>query len=296
MPIIQDFEYVKPNTIKEAIGCLARYRGAARVLAGGTDLVGWLRDAAVKPKAIIDLKGINGWDKITYRDRTLKIGALVTFNQLIASRLVREKFPVLYEACRTVGSAGIRNRATLAGNICSAVPCCDSGPALLVYEAQVRVTGKNGSRIIPITRWFQGPRKTALKNDELMTEIVIRQPAGRHAGCYVKLGRYQGEDLAQAGVAILALPKNTYRIAFGAVAPRPLRGARVEELLKGKMLTAEVIQEAKHLAEEEISPITDIRASREYRTKMIAVMLERGLAAAVARFTGSGPAYGANLI
>jgi carbon-monoxide dehydrogenase medium subunit len=124
----------------------------------------------------------------------------------------------------------------------------------------------------------------------------VALPKNKHAGCFVKLRRYEGEDLAQASVVVLALAGHDYRIAFGAVAPRPIRAGKIESLLAGKPLSDSLIREAVRLLPEVIAPITDIRASREYRAHMVGVMLDRGLRAAVARLAGAGPEYGTSLI
>jgi carbon-monoxide dehydrogenase medium subunit len=195
-----------------------------------------------------------------------------------------------------VASVGIRNRATMVGNLCSAVPCCDSGAVLLVYDAAVQVTGPAGKRKVPLRKWFLGPRKTVLKRGEIATGVVVPLPKQKHGACFVKLRRYEGEDLAQASVTVLALAGNSYRISFGSVAPRPIAAERIEALLEGQPLSDDLIQQAVRLVPEEIAPITDIRATKEYRLHMVGVMLERGLRAAVARLAGTGPDYGTSLV
>ncbi|HON84173.1 MAG TPA: FAD binding domain-containing protein, partial [Caldisericia bacterium] len=202
----------------------------------------------------------------------------------------------LWEAAKNVASTGIRNRATLAGNICSAVPSLDSGPALLVYEAEVILKSKDGERKVNINEFFLGPRKTVLKEDEFVYGVNVPLPQKKNGGSYVKLGRYNGEDLAQVGIGILVLEGNEYRIAHCAVGPVSARAKKIEQLLNGKPLNDSLIEEAKKLIEEEISPITDIRATKEYRIHMAKVMLERGLKAAVNRMNGKGPDYGEKLI
>jgi len=296
MPIVHEFEYLKPGSIEEAVRLLKARGVAARVLAGGTDVVSELRDGLIAPDLLIDIKGIAGLDTIASDDGMLTIGPLVTFTDLIDSSVVRHEFPVLWEAARSVGSTGIRNRATMVGNICSAVPCCDAGPPLLVYEAAVQVAGRDGPRSIPIADWFLGPRKTALRSGEIVTSVHVSRPADGHGGAYVKLGRYKGEDLAQASVAVLALRGDRYRVAFGAVAPRPVRAPRIESLMEGRVLDDAVIEGAKRLVPEETAPITDVRASEEYRAHMLPVMFERGARAAVGRLAGEGPAYGTRLV
>lgn len=296
MAIVHEFKYFKPSSIDEAIELLSEYGAKARVLNGGTDLVVRIKDGFETPDVVIDIKGLDELKKLEFKDNKLIVGSLVTFNELIDNETVKDRFPLLWESAKTVASMGIRNRATMVGNICSAVPSLDSGPALLLYEAYVVVKGKDGERKIPIEEWFLGPRKTALKEGELVEYIEIPLPQKKYCGCYIKLGRYNGEDLAQVGVGVLALEGKEYRVAFCAVGPKPNRAKKIEELLKGKEISDSLIEEAKKLVEEEISPITDIRATKEYRMHMAKVMLDRALKAAVNRLKGKGPDYGTRLI
>lgn len=296
MAITHTFDYVKPRSLREAISFLARRGGRTRPLAGGTDLITLIADAAVLPDWVMDIKGIRELKGLELRGHKLWIGARATFTDVLECAPLRKRFPVLPEMAQWVASNGVRNRATLVGNICSAVPCCDTGPILLIYEATVLVQGPRAKRIIPIKEWFVGPRKTALKPNELVLGVEVEPPREKHAACFVKLRRYKGEDLAQASVSIMALPNNRWRIAFGSVAPTPVRGYGIEALLEGKPLSDDLIQEAVSLLPKEIAPITDIRATREYRLHMVGVMLSRGLRAAASRLAGEGPEYGTELI
>ncbi len=292
--IAKEFEYRRPTTLEEATQILAGHPGSARVLAGGTDLVAWLRDDAVAPDLVVDIKAIPDLHDITIDEDTLHLGSLVTFSDLINSPIVTERAPLFAEMAETVASTGIRNRATLVGNICSAVPSCDAGPVLLGYDATVHVIGPDGARSIDINDWFTGLRETACSDAEIVSHLTIAVP--RHGGVYVKLMRYAGEDLAQAAVGIVVYPGDQYRVAFGAVAPTPFRSERIEAVLNGKPLDDALIAEAVALVADEISPITDMRATAAYRTRMTEVMLERGLPAAHSRLDGDGPAYGTRLI
>ena len=304
MAITHDFEYFKPSEISDAVGILMKF-DRAEILAGGTDLVNILKERAKcsNPtacietlQAVVDIKGLETLRTLTLEDGRLKVGALVTFRELMESPLVKEHLPVLPEVAGTVASGGVRNRATMAGNICSGVPCMDSGPVLRLYDAEVVVQGPQGTRVVPVSQWFVNVRRTDIRKGEILTRIEIPVPAGKHGAAYVKLRRYQGEDLAQASVCIVALPGNHYRVAFGAVAPVPVRSQRIEQFLDGHAVTDELIAEAKELIPAEIAPITDVRATAEYRTHMVKVMFERGLKAAAARLAGQGPAYGTHLI
>ena len=159
MTIIEDYAYHAPSSLAEAVKLLATVGPRARVLAGGTDLVPWLRDQRVEVDALIDLKRVGELASLEIVRDQLAIGALVTFSELVSSPLVIEQLPVIAEMAASVASVGIRNRATMAGNICSAVPSCDAGPVLLALEAEVHLVGPDGDRRVPISAWFQGPRR-----------------------------------------------------------------------------------------------------------------------------------------
>ena len=265
-------------------------------MAGGTDLVVRLKDGRDEPAAVIDLKGIKELERLEASDDALLIGALVTFTDIIESETVREKLPLLWEAATNVASMGVRNRATLVGNICSAVPSLDSGPALLVHEAEVLVRGPDGQRRIPITEWFTGPKRTALGAGELVTGVAVPLPRDAHAGCYARAGRYAGEDLAQVGVAVLAFEGKRYRVAFCAVGPVPARAKRIEAVMEGNFPDPKLLWKARQRIPDEIAPITDIRASKEYRAHMAGVLLERSVLTAVRRLINRGPGYGQRVV
>jgi len=295
MPIVHQFDYAKPRTLEEVFNLFARHKNYA-LLAGGTDLVNMLKENVAKPDVVIDLKGLELLNTISFENGALIIGAGVTFSDLIESKIVQDKFPVIVEIAKTVASIGVRNRATVVGNICSSVPCMDSGPLMLAYDANVIVEGPGGGRIIPAEKWFIAPRKNSLQRGELITGVSLPLPRHKHAGCWVKLGRYDGEDLVQVSLLLLALMDGTFRISFGAVAPVPVRAKKIEQLLNGQNLEPAIIKKATMLIEQEIKPITDVRASKEYRMHMAKVMFTRGLQAALSRLNGGGPEYGTRLL
>jgi CO/xanthine dehydrogenase FAD-binding subunit len=288
------FDYAKPKHLDEALDIISKSVNPF-ILAGGTDLIDMLKESSVKPDMVVDLKGIETFNQITFMDDELIIGAGVTFSELIESKIINEHFPVIAELSRTVASLGIRNRATMIGNICSAVPCMDSGPLLSAYSATINVAGPGGVRKIPAEKWFIASRKTAITKGEIVTGISITNP-GKHGGCFVKLGRYEGEDLAQVNLIILALADGTFRISFGSVGPVPIRAKKIEHFINGHAVTHSLMEESFKLIEEEIKPITDIRATKEYRMHMAKIMFERGLNAAVSRLSGGGPEYGKSVI
>ena len=288
------FDYAKPKHLNEVLEIISKYLNPF-ILAGGTDLVDMIKEGIVHPDIVVDLKGIEQFKQITFKNEILSIGAGVTFSELIESKIIREHFPVIAELSRTVASLGIRNRATMIGNICSAVPCMDSGPLLVAYDATIITAGPKGERKIPAEKWFIASRKTAIEKGEIVTGVTITSP-DKHGSCFVKLGRYEGEDLAQVNLIILALKDGTFRIAFGSVAPVPIRAKKIEQLINGQSVTPSLIEEACKLIEQEIKPITDIRATKEYRMHMAKIMFERGLNAAISRLNGGGPEFGKSLI
>jgi CO/xanthine dehydrogenase FAD-binding subunit len=296
MAITHSFDYARPETLSEAIALLENAGAGAMILAGGTDVVPNLRDELIAPELIVDIKRIPGMSDIKLAGDMLFIGPLVTFSTLMESEAVRDGFPVFYEMGLRVSSRSVRNRATIAGNICSAVPCCDAGPVLLVHDARVHVLGPMGERTIHMTDWFRDARKTALEPAEIVVGIAVPAASANCAGSFVKLGRYRGEDLAQASVAVLVSKAYEYRIAYGSVAPTPRRAKKLESAIRGELPSDALFEKARKYVPRETSPITDVRATAEYRAHMLNVMLERGIRAAVSRLKGEGPPYGTPLV
>ncbi len=290
------FDYKRPKTIGEVIQLLDKYRASAKLLLGGTDLNLMLTEDLVNAHIVIDLKNIEGLDILQIKEGNLIIGAGVTFSQIIDSSMMKEKFPIIWESSRTVASMGIRNRATIVGNICSAVPSADSAPALLNREAVVVTISTQGKREIPIEDFFTRPRKTSLLENEMVMHIEIPVMEKKFGGSYIKMGRYRGEDLAQVGVATLVTEELNYKISYCAVGPKPFRVKEAENLLKGKEFSGELTQELKDIILKSVSPISDIRSSKEYREKMCIVLLERSLKASLSRMKNGEPSYGTDLL
>ncbi len=296
MTIALDLAYVAPTSLEDALGQLADGDATTVLLAGGTDVIARLRDDAIQPTRLVDIKRIPGLSSVEIREGSLHVGCLVTFSDLLASDLVQDRFPGLEEMARLVASVGIRNRATVVGNICSAVPSCDAGPVLLTHDAVIHTTSPAGERAIPIDRWFVGPRRTAIEDGEIVTHLTVPVPRNHHGAAYARLSRTRGEDLAQASVAVLLEPGHRYRVAFGAVAASALRARRIEALIAGSRVDAELVDRAVDLVHDEVAPITDVRATAHYRLRMCEVMLRRALTAATGRAAGDGPRYDVALI
>ncbi len=277
------FDYLAPKTIDEALSLLAQHKGKARLIAGGTDVVPQLKRRKIKPpQYIIDLKGIPGLDYIKYDAKNgLSIGALATIQAVEASPIIQEKFNVLFQAAESMASPQVRNRGTIAGNICNAVPSADSAIALLALEAKLKLVSPKGERTVNIEEFFTGPNQTVLDDQELLQEIQIPTPPPKSQGVFLKLGPRKAMDLAIVGVAVLVDLKDgacrDIRIALEAVAPTPIRAKKAEAVLKGQTLDDNLIGKAAQTAAEESKPIDDHRASAEYRREMVEVLVRRAI-------------------
>jgi carbon-monoxide dehydrogenase medium subunit len=272
------FEYFEPATLAEASALLARYGGRAQPLAGGTDLLVELKEQLRRADCVVNIKmipGIGGWG---FDPRAgLRIGALVTARELEVSELIREKYPSLLQAVRELGSIQVRNRATIVGNVCRASPSADTLPPLIADGAVVSIHGGQGTRSVPLEDFFSGPGKTVLKNDELVTEIAVPAPAPRTGKVYIKHGRRRAMELATVGVAVTLTEGSEIRIVLGAVAPTPIRAKKAEALLRGRRIDAPLIERAARAAVEESRPISNVRASADYRREMVGVLTRRAL-------------------
>lgn len=273
---MKEFEYLRPETIEEAIALRCEHEGCSVLLNGGTDIVIQLRERLIAPEYVIDIKHIPGLNKITFsKEDGLYIGACVTMNEIGDNEDVKRYYPFLAEAARCVGSKQIRNRATLIGNIVNASPLCDTGTPLYVCEAKMCVVGTYGKREVPITEFITFVRRTVLKPDEIV--VGCKVPYNEEAiGIFTKVSRRKEVDLSTICGTVLKLG-DSYRMAFGAVAPTPIRLPKTEALLNGKKLTLKLMEEAAKLACTEISPINDIRASKKYRLDVVEVTVRRSL-------------------
>ncbi len=293
---MHSFDYQKPVNLKDALSLRSKWGKSSSLLLGGTDLLLAIDGETLKPDLIIDLKGISELGKIIESADSIAIGAAVTYAALINSPIIKNNYPVIWESSRLVASTGVRNSATLAGNICNAVPSAESSTPLLVRNAVVHIASAEEKRSVPITDFFTGPRKTVVKENEIVTSVSIPSEMGKIGESYIKLGRYRGEDIAQVGVSVFVDAGFNYRIAYAAVGPVPLRIYEAEDLLKGKKITSELIKKSQEIIIDKVSPISDIRASKEYRVHMCRIMFDKAVRAAVSRMSSSQPEYGKRLI
>lgn len=271
------FDYYKPETTEEAVSMLKQYGENSAVIAGGTDLIPKMKSGIIKPKQLITLESISELRGISYSDEEgLRFGAMVSLRELENEAVVKNHYPALYEGMHSMASTQIRNTATVAGNICNAVPSADTAPALIVLDAKIKTEGPEGSRIIDAEDFFKGVCKTALQQGELVTEIMIPPCKENSESTYIKYTVRKALELAMVGVAVnLTSTKGIcedIRIGLGAVAPVPKRAGNAENFLRGKELTKEnILQAAEIASKEDCTPISDMRASAAYRREMVKV-------------------------
>lgn len=282
--VLPKFDYIAAVDLDEASNTLAELGPTARVMAGATDLIIPMKDHAIQPEPeyLIDIKKIKGLDYLEYdEEEGLKVGALTTLRTLEHSALVKEKYPAVAAAAKSIASTQIRAKGTMAGNICNASPSCDSGPIVVASDAVILVHGREGERKIKGGDFFKGVKKTVLEPGEIVTGIVFPPLAKNQKAVYIKHAVRKAMDLAIVGVAVVITVEDGVctdaRIALGAVAATPIRVPKAEEALIGKKLTDDVIEDAAQLAMDSCSPISDIRASKEYRSAMVRVFTKRAI-------------------
>ena len=277
-------EYIAPSCLEDALKIKQEKGADARVIAGGTDLILRMRDRLLAPGILVDLRQFS-LDKITSHNDEIHLGASVTLSQLLHSSEIATEFPALLEACRPFAGPPIRNRGTLGGNIVNASPAADLVPPLMAYDASIVLSSSSGDRVMPLTEFLTGPGQTVMRPDEILTEVRIPLVPPATVASFTKLGQRRSMaisivnlgirvTLAATGVVIDA------RIVLGSVAPTVVRAIAAEGILEGNKISTELIEQAANKASEEISPITDVRASKHYRLQMTKVLVRRALNAA----------------
>ena len=269
----------------EACKFLLEYEDS-RVIAGGTDL---LVEKNPRIRYLVDISKLN-LDFIEVDDEHIRIGACTSFRRIEKDNALKNQpYSSLVEAARTIGGVAIRNQATIGGNLCNAVPSADSPPPLMVLDSKVKIVSPEGERIVPIENFFEYVRKTDLRRGEIVTEIQIPKPRTRSGTSFIKLGR-AADDISVVNVAArvtLGDGRELWdaRLVLGAVAPVPLRAKKAEEQLMREGI--ESISEVARVAAGEARPISDVRASAEYRRDMCRVLSERALKIALDRAEAS---------
>ncbi len=274
---MRQFDYLRPKSLKEALQQKKTIAGA-KFISGGTDLLVQIKNRELQPPALISLRSIPELASIEINGGA-RIGALATISDIIQHNELGLNYPVLLEAARRLGSVQIRNVATVGGNLCNCSPSADMALPLLVLEAKVRLRTAKARREIQISEFFKGPGKSCLSSDEILTDILLDPPHQKAKATFLKKGRVK-MDLAIASLAVLLEMERgkcrKARIAAGSVAPVPLRLYKVEDLFEGAAISKDLVSKAQQLASEIVSPITDIRATEEYRRQIVGVYVRRG--------------------
>jgi len=277
-----NMEYFVPKNKSEAVILLGKHKGGVRIIAGGTDVIPEMRAKAIQPQALIDISHLRNLSYIKEEKKRVRIGALTTISEISSSKIIQKYAPILSQAANQLGNPLVRNRATIGGNLADASPAADTAVPLLALEAKI-ITGRDEGkrRAIPIDRFFTGPNQTVLRRDEIIKEIIFPKPGSNTKMGYVKLGLRNAMAISVVSLAILMEMEGNKckraRIGLGAIAPTPIRAYRTEDLLMEKQITNELIEECCKRVEQEVHPITDIRASAEYRREMTSVLLGRAI-------------------
>jgi carbon-monoxide dehydrogenase medium subunit len=301
---MKKFDYLRPQTLEEALSLLNQHGKKAKLIAGGTDVIVMIKQKAMAPDVLISLQGIPGLNQIKYNG-SLSIGPMVTHRAIEKSEVIKNNFSALADAVDDLGSIQIRNVATIGGNICTAAPSADTATPLLVLGTQVRIKDPKEEKTLPIEEFFKGPGETVLKTGEMVQELLIPKLLPNTGSAYYKLQRRLALDLPILGVSVLlSLDKNKVtcsdllctaspistilhkmeedeiickdvRIALGVAAPTPMRALKAEALLRGKKLGDELLEEVANTASQEAQPRDTLRGEAWYRRDMVRVLVKR---------------------
>ena len=287
------FDYEKPTSLAEAGELLAQTYGKGCVLAGGSDVLLRIEEEIIQPQVLIDIKGLPELRKISFSaDAGLSLGATTTLNRVAIHNDIRRYYPLLAEVSNRVGSARIRNRATIGGHICMALPTSDLPPTLLCYDAVCHLWSAHGERSVPLFDFYKGTRQTVLKPEELLVRITLPTPWAQSRGVYHNLRQGQGGHFTLAGAAVFARKAQAHplewRIALAAVAPHPIRAYEAEAYLQTTEPDRTVAEKAAELATRAAQPSDDILASARYRKAMVGVLVRRGIEEVFEQLSGRG--------
>jgi carbon-monoxide dehydrogenase medium subunit len=283
------FEYFAPKTPAEAFELVGRLGSKAKILAGGTDLVVLMKQSVVKPEYLIDISNIEELKGIKYEPgKGMEIGAITKNAEVQYSEIVKQKYPALAYAAGEIGSSQVRHMGTIGGNSCNASPSAETPAPLVAYGTTVVVSGAAGEREMPLEDFIQGVRRIDLKEGEILTKFKLPEPAPRSAARYAYMGSRDANEIDSVNMAVnieLEADKKTVKsvkLVMGSVFIKPLISKGVPALLVGQKLSDELVEKAAEAAQGEAKPITDVRASAEYRHTIVGVLARRLLKEAFA--------------
>ncbi len=284
---LRPFELLEPKSLQDAVQTLASAGPGAKVLAGGLDLISRMTRWQVDPPCLVSLQRISGLDFLEVGDHgQLRIGPMTTLRALELSGIVRDKWLLLQETAHQIASVQVKTMGTLIGNLCVATPASDMAPALYVLGAELQLTGPEGVTSVPIADFFVPVCQSVLTPQQIVTEVSV-PPLPAHAGTAFRKLAHTKACIAKVNAAVLVTIEDGVcseaRIALGAVAPTVVRARQAELALRGRAITRELAAEAAELAAAEATPISDLRATAEYRKHMVAVLTRRAIMAAADR-------------
>lgn len=273
------FDYQEPANLQQTFALLEQHGDDARVIAGGTSLIIWMRQRLLMPKVVISLARIPNFDKIEFNERDgLSIGAGARHRDIELSPVVKQRYPLLHETFKKVAQPRIRNMGTVGGNLAGGDPLTDPGASLIALDAQVTIASRKGYRTIPLEDFFVDYYQTALNSGELLTEIRVPPPS-RPAWSHIKFTPRSIEDFATVGVAITLRAKDgiceDVRLGLNSVAPIIVRAKQAERALRGKKIDAAALREMGEIAATEVDPMDDNRGSAAYKRELVKVLVPR---------------------
>jgi carbon-monoxide dehydrogenase medium subunit len=278
---LPDFQYLKPKTLQEAMQLLDEHKDEAKIMAGGIGLLAFMKERLVDPRWVIDIKAID--ELHTLRDegaKGLTIGAATNMNQLLAFEPLKEKYTALRECISLLSDPVLRNRSTLVGDICEALPYVDGPTPLLLFDTEIEAASVKGRRRIPMPEFIKGIAETALQPNELVVAIHLKSPPENTRSVFLK--HTSSSEFSVVNLAALCAnptkPENRIvRLAYGALAPTPARVHEVEKVFKTKSPVSQLIDETVAVVKKSTEPMTDVLAKSEYRSHMLEVMTIKAL-------------------
>lgn len=283
------FDYLEPESLPAACDLLEQHPDDGKVIAGGTALLIWMRMGLLKPSLLISLEKIPEFNYIRHDDIDgLRIGAGARHREIELAPAVRSRYPLLYETFRKVAQPRIRNMGTIGGNLCQGDPLTDPGAALIALDAEITLTGSSGKRVLALEQFFVDYYQTDLRPGEILTEIHVPPAAKRLGWSHIKFTPRSAEDFATVGVALTLSGEKDHcediRLALNSVAPTIIRARRAENVLRGKKITDELMQEMGEIAAAETDPIDDNRGSSEYKRELVKVLVRRAAKEALQKY------------
>ncbi|MDD4170438.1 MAG: xanthine dehydrogenase family protein subunit M [Desulfotomaculaceae bacterium] len=289
------FAYFAPQTPSETLNLVSRLGNKAKILAGGTDLLIMMKEKLLKPEYLIDINEVRELKGISYEPGNgAVIGAGAKISEIEFSGIIREKYYALHQAAGELGSAQVRHMATIGGNSCHASPAAETPPPLIALGAKVLISNVFGDRELPLEEFILGNRVTALAEGEMLTKFILPEPASKSASRYAYIGRRDAMEIDAVNMAVNIVLEDdartvkTLKLVMGSVSPKPLVSTEVPAILTGREFNSELVEKAARAASGEAKPISDIRASAEYRRELVAVLTRRLLQEVFGAVSGKG--------